>query len=220
MLKLTNKARALVELNSHASLLVPLALPQRPLPHSVRLDASSPWNVTALLGAALESTTLYTRLKTTDRVNSSSLGNITDLLNVFGKQVIANLEMSVVPGSPEPAPEDRQNGTNGTANGTGALSSISDADHDAYNVYGAHHGNDDDEDRTRDRAVSLDIDLSSPEEVDLGTGASGRRRHRKRHVFSQFLTYRGPENPAFGDGNGQGSRDPLGGYLRRRPKVH
>ena len=145
MLKLTNKARALVELNSHASLLVPLALPQRPLPHSVRLDASSPWNVTALLGAALESTTLYTRLKTTDRVNSSSLGNIADLLNVFGNQVIANLEMSVVPGSPEPAPEDRQNGTNGTANGTGALSSISDAGLDAYNVYGAHHGNDDDD---------------------------------------------------------------------------
>ena len=200
--------------------MLPLALPQRPLPHSVRLDASSPWNVTALLGAALESTTLYTRLKTTDRANSSSLGNIADLLNVFGKQVIANLEMSVVPGVSEPAPEDRRNGTNGTANGAGALSSHSDVGRDAYEVYGTYRSDDGDDDRTRDRAASLDIDLSSPEEADLGTGANGRRRHRKRHVFSQLLTYRGPENPEFGGENGQGLHDRPRGYLRRRPKVH
>ena len=207
--------------------MVPLALPQRSLPRSVRLDASSPWNVTALLAAALESTTLYTRLKTTDRANASSLGNIADLLNVFGKQVIANLQMSIV-SAPAPSESDGANGANGTRtrNGDaagGALPSFSDTGPNAYEAYGAYHRDEDDvsEDGPREqKAASLDIDFSSPEDADLGSGSDGRRRRRKPHVFSQFLTYRGPENPGLAGENGQDDSRARGGYLQRRPKVH
>ncbi|RYP81949.1 hypothetical protein DL769_001793 [Monosporascus sp. CRB-8-3] len=220
LLRLVNKARALVELNPQATLVVPLALPRRPLPPGVRVDASSPWSVTGLLAAALESTTLYTRLKTTDLANSSSLGNVADLLNVFGKQTIANLEMSVV----EPPRRNRDaNGLNGgpaaAVNGRGA-ELFADAGRDAY-AHEEHVS----ESGSRDGggAVSLDIDLSSPEELDLN-GPGGRRGRRKRHVFSQFLTYRGPENPEFTGGNENEAdlQAQRGGYVtRRRPKkVH
>lgn len=205
---MTNKARSLAELNSQASLVVPLALP-RSLPSNLQLDASSPWNVAALLSAALESTTLYTRLKTTDRANSSSLGNIADLLNVFGKQAIANLEMSFV----EP-PKPAQNGTNGASHAlNGRAELFSDVGHNAY----AEASDNLSESGSQKGTVSLDIDLSSPEELDLNSG--GRRRHRKRHVFSQFLTYRGPENPEI-TGEVEPDSRGQGGYIQRRPKVH
>lgn len=206
---MTNKARAFAEFNSQASLVIPLALPQRLLPSNVQLNVTSPWNVTALLCAALESTTLYTRLKTTDRANSSNLGNIADLLNVFGKQTIANLAMNLV----EP-PKPAQNGTNGASHAlNGRAELFSDIGHDAY----SRAEDDTSESGSQKGTVSLDIDLSSPEEVDLNPG--GRRGHRKRHVFSQFLTYRGPENPEM---TGENNADPTahGSYMRRRPKVH
>ncbi|RYP07981.1 hypothetical protein DL765_008948 [Monosporascus sp. GIB2] len=220
LLRLVNKARALVELNSQATLVVPLALPRRPLPPGVRVDASSPWSVTGLLAAALESTTLYTRLKAADGASSSSLGNVADLLNVFGKQTIANLEMSVVE---PPRRNGDASGLNGgpaaAVNGRGAELSAA-TGRDAY-----AHGEDVSESGSRDGggAVSLDIDLSSPEELDLN-GPGGRRSRRKRHVFSQFLTYRGPENPEYAGGNENEAQlqAQRGGYaMRRRPKkVH
>ncbi|CAJ2506886.1 Uu.00g080720.m01.CDS01 [Anthostomella pinea] len=204
MLKLVNKARALAELNSQASLIVPLSLPESPLPSSIRLDPSSPWHVSALFAAAIESTTLYTRLKTTDRLYSSNLGNMTDLLNVFGKQTIANIEMSSVG-----KPKSQQNGANGgglALNGRGEhISSAYDDVPEDGSETGSQKG-----------MLSLDVDLSSPQDLSLDPG---RRRGRKRHVFSQVQTYRGPEDPEDKRKEDENSRE--AGYgMRRRTKVH
>ncbi|KAI0023234.1 tubulin domain-containing protein [Xylariomycetidae sp. FL0641] len=202
LLKLVNKARALVELNSQASLVVPLALPEKHLPPSVHLDPSSPWHVSALYSSAIESTTLYTRLRTSDHVYSTNMGNMTDLLNVFGKQTIANLEMS-----PVQPPKPQANGvndfgivTNGLNNARGLYDAIPDDGSEAD---------------SQKEAASLDIDLSSPQDLSLDPS---RRRGRKRHVFSQVQTYRGPEtaqNPERGGDDRDGAHG-----IRRRQKVY
>ncbi|KAI8958976.1 tubulin nucleotide-binding domain-like protein [Daldinia sp. FL1419] len=210
LLKLANKARALAEFNSQASLVIPLALPETPLPPSVRLDPSSTWHVTALLAAAMESITLYTRLKTTDRAYSSNLGNMTDLLNVFGKQTIANLEMSIS----EPQ-KSTPNGTNRLGRNMNGL-----------NGRGEHMGNshgaeidldNDSETGSQKGTATLDIDLSSPQDLNLNQG--GYTRRRRRRIFSQVLADRGPESleSASNDDNLE-MRDRYG--MRRRPKVH
>ncbi|KAI0552898.1 tubulin domain-containing protein [Xylaria curta] len=204
LLKLVNKARALAELSSQASLVVPLAIPEEPLPSSLRLDTSSPWHVSALFAATIESTTLYTRLKTTDRVNSSNLGHMTDLLNVFGRQTIANIEMS-----PIKPPSPAQNGTNDTANLTNQrgelLSSLHDISMDDESESGSQKG-----------TASLEVDLSSPQDLRL---QSGTRGSRKRYVFSQVQTYRGPEiEKATTDDKNDVASARFG--MRRRPKVH
>ncbi|KAI5863183.1 tubulin domain-containing protein [Durotheca rogersii] len=206
-LKLVNKARALTELNSQASLVIPLALPEGPLPSSVRLNPSSPWHVSALFAAALESTTLYTRLRTSDRIYSSNLGDMTDLLNVFGKQTIANLGMSI----PE-AQAPRQNGaTNGISNGLNGRGER------------AGDGGDVEEDGSdsgsQKGVAALDIDLSSPQDLSLDPNRG--RKWRKRHVFSQVIADRGPlQDPEQAGRRDAEMRDRDTYGLRRRPKVH
>ncbi|KAI2470565.1 tubulin nucleotide-binding domain-like protein [Annulohypoxylon bovei var. microspora] len=214
LLKLVNKARTLAELNSQASLIIPLALPERPLPSTVHLDSSSPWHVSALFAAALESVTLYTRLRTSDRVYSSSLGNMTDLLNVFGKQTIANLEMSILE-----TPKPHQNGTNGSTDDTnGGTNGLSGLNGRGENIRSLHETRmdigDESESGSQQGAATLDIDLSSPQ--DLNLDISGRRQ-KKRHIFSQVLADRGLESlePA---NNDRELREQFG--IRRRPKVH
>ena len=56
------------------------------------MDTSSAWHTSALLSTAIESATLPSRLK--DATNRDSLGNMTNLLNLHGKQTVANLQMS------------------------------------------------------------------------------------------------------------------------------
>ncbi|KAJ2986212.1 hypothetical protein NUW58_g5135 [Xylaria curta] len=203
LLKLVNKARALAELSSQASLVVPLAMPEELLPSSIHLDASSPWHVSALFAAAIESTTLYSRLRTTDLAYSSNLGRMTDLLNVFGRQNIANIEMS-----PIKPPSPAQNGTNGLTNPTNArgelVSNPNDNSIDDESDSGLQKG-----------TASLEVDLSSPQDLRLESG----RRPRKRYVFSQVQTYRGPniEKTAADDEDGV-TTGHFG--MRRRPKVH
>ncbi|KAI1337770.1 tubulin domain-containing protein [Xylariaceae sp. FL0016] len=199
LLKLVNKARALAEFNSQASLVVPLALPENPLPSSVRLNASSPWHVSALFAAAMESTTLYTRLRTSDHVNSTSMANLTDLLNVFGKQTIANIEFSPV----EPKPE--QNGTNGFGVVTDERMDLHSVGHDeGQSEMGSQGG-----------SLSLDVDLSAPQDLRLDPSY---RRQKKRHVFSQVQTYRGPDDLA-PETNDEAARERAHG-TRRRTKFH
>lgn len=215
LLKLVNKARTLSELNSQASLVIPLALPERPLPPTVQLDYSSPWHVSALFAVALESVTLYTRLRTSDRVYSSNLGNITDLLNVFGKQTIANLEMSI-----SEAPQSHQNGTNGTNGTNGETNGLNGRGENVRNLYetGVDGINleDESESGSQKGAATLDIDLSSPQDLNLDT--SGRRR-RKRHIFSQVIGDRGLQNlERANDDNDRELREQFG--MRRRPKFH
>ncbi|KAI0386178.1 tubulin nucleotide-binding domain-like protein [Hypomontagnella monticulosa] len=199
LLKLVNKARALTELNSQASLVIPLALPDTPLPATIQLDSSSPWHVSALFAAALESMTLYTRLRTSDRVYSSNFGNMTDLLNVFGKQTIANLEMSISKDS-----KPHLNGTNGDTNGLNGRGENG-IDVDEESESGSQKG-----------TTTLDIDLSSPQDLSLG---SGGRRRRRRRIFSQILADRGPDDLEDADiQHDLEAREMFG--MRRRPKVH
>ncbi|OTA81784.1 hypothetical protein M434DRAFT_17260 [Hypoxylon sp. CO27-5] len=212
LLKLVNKARTLAELNSQASLLVPLALPETSLPPTVQLDASSPWHVSALFAAALESVTLYTRLKTSDRVYSSSLGNMTDLLNVFGKQTIANLEMSIS-GPPKPP----QNGTNGTNGVNGNANSLNGRGENVRGLYETAMDIDQESEAGSQKgAATLDIDLSSPQDLNLGLG--GRRR-RRRHIFSQVLADRG-QDPEVADIESDLERREQSVNGMRRLKVH
>src|SRR3569833_5642 len=93
LVRLANKAQTLSEAYKQASLLVPIALPQRSLPPNIELDASSQWHTSALLATAVESATLPSRLK--DNSNRDSLGTVTELLNVMGKQTVACLQMNV-----------------------------------------------------------------------------------------------------------------------------
>ncbi|OTA60352.1 tubulin nucleotide-binding domain-like protein [Hypoxylon sp. EC38] len=212
LLKLVNKARALAELNSQASLVVPLALPETSLPPTVQLDASSPWHVSALFAAALESVTLYTRLKTSDRVYSSSLGNMTDLLNVFGKQTIANLEMSIS----EP-PKPPQNGTNGTNGVNGNANGLNGRGENVRSLYETAMDIDQESEAGSQKgAATLDIDLSSPQDLNLGLG--GRRR-RRRHIFSQVLADRG-QDPEVADIENDLERREQSVNGMRRLKVH
>ncbi|KAI0857992.1 tubulin domain-containing protein [Xylaria cubensis] len=204
LLKLVNKARALAELSSQASLVVPLAIPDESFPSSIRLDTSSSWHVSALFAATIESTTLYTRLKATDRANSSNLGHMTDLLNVFGRQTIANIEMS-----PIKPPNPTQNGANDTANLTNQRGEVLSSTHDSFN-------DDESESGSQRGTMSLDVDLSSPQDLRL---QSGTRGSRKRYVFSQVQTYRGPEiEKDTADNKDDITSSRFG--VRRRPKVH
>ncbi|KAK5629711.1 hypothetical protein RRF57_005426 [Xylaria bambusicola] len=199
LLKLVNKARVLAELSSQASLIVPLALPEETLPSNIHLDPSSPWHVSALFAATIESTTLYTRLRTADRIYSSNFSHMTDLLNVFGRQAIANIEMSPIdPTSPA------QNGTNPTNARGDPISGLYDrVDDDEYES-GSQKG-----------AAHLEVDLSAPQDLRLDPGA---RKPKKRHVFSQVRTYRGRETENSVDEEENIDRGRFG--MRRRPKVH
>lgn len=171
-------------------------MPEEPLPSSIQLDLSSPWHVSALFAAAIESTTLYTRLRNVDDVYSSNLGQMTDLLNVFGRQTIANIEMSPI----EPANTTR-NGNN--ARGEPITSPYNDSVDDESEA-GSQKG-----------TTSLEVDLSSPQDLRL---EAGMRRPRKRYVFSQVQTYRGHNIEEKANNKDSVSTDRFG--RRRRSKVH
>ncbi len=85
----------------HASMYIPLSIPPTQLPQYVHFDRNSQWHTSALISAALESTTLPTRL----RHNISKRGFFDDLeaaLNVNGNQRIAQLQCSML--DPEDVP--------------------------------------------------------------------------------------------------------------------
>ncbi|TPX12115.1 uncharacterized protein E0L32_007230 [Thyridium curvatum] len=97
LLRLANKAQTLTEAYKQASLLVPVSIPERPLPRNISLDLASRWHTSALLATAIESVTLPSRLKHAQ--DRDAMGTITDLLNVMGKQTVASLSMSLQPSS-------------------------------------------------------------------------------------------------------------------------
>ncbi|SPQ22566.1 a60ae1e7-166f-4579-a23c-5b441c2f00d7 [Thermothielavioides terrestris] len=91
LLRLANKARTLTELYKQASIVVPLAVPER-LPARIHLDPAVQWHTSALLAAAVESALLPSRLK--DPAKRESLGGMAEVLNTMGKQSVAGLQMS------------------------------------------------------------------------------------------------------------------------------
>ncbi|KAM7194994.1 Tubulin domain containing protein [Naviculisporaceae sp. PSN 640] len=171
LLRLANEARALTELYKHASIVVPLAVPQR-LPGNLQLDLSSRWHTSALLASVVETITLPSRLK--DVANRDTLGTIADMLNTMGRQSIAGLQMSFAPQAQEgetPAPHPS------TAH---------------KRKYG--NGEDDDGD---EKAIKLDIDFSPADQPDRYASSIGNGflEKKKPKVFSQSLVWRGyPED--------------------------
>lgn len=75
----------------HASMVVPLAVPER-RPATVRLDGASRWHTSALLAAAVESATLPSRLR--DAARRETLAGMAEVLNAMGRQSVAGLQMS------------------------------------------------------------------------------------------------------------------------------
>ncbi|ORY69817.1 tubulin domain-containing protein [Pseudomassariella vexata] len=202
LLRLVNKARAITDLYAQASLLVPLAIPSVSSSRSVALDRSSPWHVSALFNAAIESTSLYTRLKTSDRTNSTSLGHMTDILNVFGKQTIVNLQISPI--SP---PKPVQNGTNGAVDAPSGRGELVGRPHEL-------EYEDQPDANAQNDLTTLDVDLSSLDET---LGQSGARSRRKPHLFSQVSTSRGFE-PAQPSDEVDSDTPRYGGF--NRPKTY
>ncbi|KAK7960862.1 misato Segment II myosin-like domain-containing protein [Apiospora saccharicola] len=210
LLRLTNKARSIAELSSQVSLLIPLSIPSRSLASSVVLDKASAWNVTALFNAAMESTSLYTRLKSNDRANSLTMGSITDMLNVFGKQTIANLQMSPVDEPPAAAAGD------GTGiqilSGRGELiSSLNEMNYEDQSDTGGG----------QNRVESLDVDLSSLAE-NLGGAAVRGGSRKKAHLFSQLETARGDDaiNAISREEDDEANDEDRYGRAQRRQKSH
>ncbi|KAK8123627.1 Bcdml1 [Apiospora kogelbergensis] len=183
LLRLTNKARSFAALSSQVSLLIPLSIPSRSLASSVVLDKASAWNATALFNAAMESTSLYTRLKPgSDQANSATMSGVTDMLNVFGRQTIANLQMS--PMEPPPATPAAEGNGMQILSGRGELiSSLNEMSYEDQSDSGRGVG--------QDHVEPLDVDLSSLDE-NLGFGAS-RGGRTKAHLFSQLETARGDD---------------------------
>ena len=107
LIRLANKAQTLAEAYRQSTLVVPIAMPQRPLPRDISLDLSSPWHTSALLATALETATLPSRLRNV--ANRDSLGTMSELLNSMGKQSIASLHMSIHASEPRQNAHDTQN---------------------------------------------------------------------------------------------------------------
>lgn len=135
-------------------------------------------------------------------MNSTSLGNVADILNVFGKQTIVNVQLSHV----QP-PKPTQNGTNGNVHlptGRGEL-------YDRLNALEYEEPSDADPGR---ELTTLDIDLSSLEEGI--TSSTTFRRRKNPHLFSQLSTARGEDAQ-----KGFDEDKPDDEYRRReRPKTH
>ncbi|KAK2014673.1 misato segment II myosin-like domain-containing protein [Colletotrichum eremochloae] len=106
-LQMTNTARTIKDLCEHASMLVPMALPQTRLHSNIRMDLQSPWHATALLGTAMETAGLPSRLKSSSTGNGlqATLGNLVSGLNLSGRQTLSRLQMSIVGTSLELATE-------------------------------------------------------------------------------------------------------------------
>ncbi|KAL2124364.1 hypothetical protein VTJ04DRAFT_729 [Mycothermus thermophilus] len=185
LLRLTNKARALTEFYKHASIVVPLAVPDaRELllssssssssaaaPSKVQLDAASAWHTSALLAAAVESATLPSRLR--NPLRRDTLGNMADLLNAMGKQRVAGLQMGF-PSPPPPA----------SASSNGAQ--------DANTPRQPRRRKLTEEDLSE--GIQLDIRFTPPDQLD--PGFSSRRLNgfygtSKPRVFSQLIAARG-----------------------------
>ncbi|KAK3302258.1 tubulin domain-containing protein [Chaetomium strumarium] len=92
LLRLANKARTLTEIYKQASVVVPLAVPERLPGAGIQLDPASRWHTSALLAAAVESAMLPSRLK--DAARRETMGGMADVLNAMGKQSVAGLQMS------------------------------------------------------------------------------------------------------------------------------
>lgn len=148
----------------HASLIVPITLPQ-PLGRHVSLDPSSRWHTSALVASALESVTLPARLR--NGLNNDTFTGMTGLLNQIGKQSVASLQMSIANQSTPPPTGD---------------SRIRQASQRMYVDAGEDNEDED------SKGVHLDLDFTPSDQLDPVHRQNGFHQPR---VFSQLVTVRG-----------------------------
>lgn len=168
-LKLSNTARSFSEIAAQASVFIPMSMPAKPLPSYVTLNSKSPWHVSGLFSAALESMAFPSRLKT----SRETLDQLASALNVNGNQNIAKLRMSI----------DQKTALNG---------------HDRSGRLEVRAQSRDMRVLSQDRSVNnilsdddpsiFDIDFFPAEAADH---VRGRRNGKDVHVFGQVETSRG-----------------------------
>ncbi|WQF75801.1 Putative misato Segment II tubulin-like domain, DML1/Misato, tubulin domain-containing protein [Colletotrichum destructivum] len=97
-LQMANTARTIKDLCEHASMLVPMALPQTRLCSNINMDLQSPWHATALLGTAMETAGFPSRLNSgsTGSGLQATLSDLVSGLNLRGRQTMSRLQMSIV----------------------------------------------------------------------------------------------------------------------------
>jgi hypothetical protein len=95
----------MAEVYKQASIVVPLAVPER-APRRIKMDPASQWHTSALLAAAVESAMLPARLK--DPLRRETLGGMAETLNIMGKQSVAGLQMSFAGPETEGRADKRQ----------------------------------------------------------------------------------------------------------------
>lgn len=90
----------------HASMLVPMALPQTRLSPNISIDMQSPWQTTALLSTAMETAGIASRLNSSSSGSGlqATLGELVSGLNLRGRQTMSRLQMTIV----DPASETKQ----------------------------------------------------------------------------------------------------------------
>lgn len=94
---MANTARTVKDMCEHASMLVPMAIPQTRLRSNINMDMQSPWHATALLSTAMETAGIASRLGVSG-TGSGLQANLSDLvagLNLRGRQTMSRLQMSV-----------------------------------------------------------------------------------------------------------------------------
>lgn len=96
-LRLANTALSLNQACAHASMVVPLAVPDGRVPSGIAMDNSSAWHVSALLATAAESASLESRLRIDGSSQPLAMADMAQCLNVSGRQTLANMRMAVGP---------------------------------------------------------------------------------------------------------------------------
>jgi hypothetical protein len=196
-MRLSNIARSLSEIAPQASLFIPMTLPTAKLPPYVTIDPQSPWHVSGLLSAALESMSLPSRLKMTNG-SRQTMDRLISALNINGNQNIAKLRMSV----------DQTTAPNGHYR-SGRLDAPAESRDPRL--------------RSQDRSdhkppadgesalTTFDMDFFPVE-----TGEQTRRRssNKEPHVFGQAEGYRVPELPGSQEVNAEDE-----GYDRARRRA-
>lgn len=185
MLQMTNLAQTLHEIDSTASLHVPVSSTPANLPPYVQLDVSSPWHTSALQTAVLESITLPSRLRSTDS-GRATFDQLETTLNNDGNRRLAAAGCTFE--DPETL-EDKP-----SSNGT----------HDNRMTNGITNGYHEDED---DHDTESITDISTFPSMSL---TSTNRSTRRTHTFAASTSLRGPwQSTTTISASNAASRDPF-----------
>ena len=196
MLQMANLARSLYEIDSSASLHMPITSIPSGLPEYVQLDPASLWHTSALQTAILESITLPTKLRSTDSARAT-FDQLETALNNDGNRRLAAAGCTVEDPS---TLEDRiaADGHRDTRMSNGPT-----------NGYDSH---DEDEDTKTDVSAFPVMSL---------TQSPGQRLGRRTHTFTAATSLRGPwKSPTSIETSNDRARDPFYHHSGPRTSTH